>query len=220
MKGNRPKIDSETLPDVEVVTHERRTEVRYSFSEISETDPETGETRTSFNFKYIKVYDLNDVQINDGLTKKFKKIINDPTQIKNPIAFNDRRWEELVCELEENQTIKDQLLNNNLYTRKALDMPAEGELVKKGNIYLYDGKHWGCRQTHNKMHYHPSKTPALFNFVPVHFDSSIIPKWQVGVAYNVDDHVMYNDREYNCLQAHTSLSTWTPDVTPALWEVI
>src|SRR6056297_2792324 len=209
MKGSRPKTGSETLPDVEVVTHERRTEVRYNFSEVSETDPETGETRTSFSYKYIKVYDLNDVQISDSLAEEFKKIINDPAKIENPVAFKGRTWEELVCELEEDQTTKDQLLNGDLYTGKVLNMPAEGEQVKKGNIYLYDKKHWGCRRTHDRMYYHPSETPALFNYVPLHFGDDI-PEWQIGVAYKGDnelgngngDKVTYNGTTYRCLQSH------------------
>ncbi|MFE1317353.1 M28 family peptidase [Kitasatospora phosalacinea] len=42
--------------------------------------------------------------------------------------------------------------------------------------------------------------------------------WAAGVAYNVGDTVTYNGVSYRCLQAHTSQSTWTPDVVPALWQ--
>jgi len=195
MQGNRDKIQDETLPGVEVVTHERRTEIRYNFSEVSETDFETGETRTSFNFKYIKVYDLNDVQISDGLAKEFKKIINDPAQIENPVAFKGRRWEELVCELEEDQTTKDKLLNGNTYTEKVLPMPLEGEWVAKG-FYEFKGEYYGCIQPHTRMHYHPSKTPALFNKIPINFEGSDYPQWQQPTgstdAYNIGDIVTLN----------------------------
>lgn len=44
--------------------------------------------------------------------------------------------------------------------------------------------------------------------------------WAVGVAYNVGDQVTYAGHTYQCLQAHMSQSTWTPDVTPSLWEQI
>ncbi|MFJ1757832.1 M28 family peptidase [Kitasatospora sp. NPDC088134] len=42
--------------------------------------------------------------------------------------------------------------------------------------------------------------------------------WAAGVAYNTGDVVTYNGVSYKCLQAHTSQSTWTPDVVPALWQ--
>ncbi|MFD8478238.1 M28 family peptidase [Kitasatospora sp. NPDC059673] len=42
--------------------------------------------------------------------------------------------------------------------------------------------------------------------------------WAAGVNYNVGDVVTYNGVGYRCLQAHTSQSTWTPDVVPALWQ--
>ncbi|MFJ5231320.1 M28 family peptidase [Kitasatospora sp. NPDC088391] len=42
--------------------------------------------------------------------------------------------------------------------------------------------------------------------------------WAAGVAYSVGDQVTYNGVSYRCLQAHTSQSTWTPDVVPALWQ--
>ena len=45
----------------------------------------------------------------------------------------------------------------------------------------------------------------------------IYPAWKDGVAYAVDDRISYGDKLYKCVQAHTSQSDWTPDVTPALW---
>lgn len=47
-----------------------------------------------------------------------------------------------------------------------------------------------------------------------------VTAWAVGVAYNVGDQVTYNGHTYQCLQAHTSQATWTPDVTPSLWQEI
>ncbi|MEU6859378.1 carbohydrate-binding protein [Glycomyces sp. NPDC046736] len=41
--------------------------------------------------------------------------------------------------------------------------------------------------------------------------------WQTGTAYQVGAQVVYNGVQYRCTIAHTSQSTWTPDVTPALW---
>jgi hypothetical protein len=220
MKGNRPKTEGETLPDKEIIAHERRTEIRYDFSEVTETDEITGETRTSYNYKYIKVYDLKDGQLNDSLNQARRKIITDKAQIENPIAFKGRRWEELACEMEEDQTMKDQLLNGDMYAGKVMDMPAEGEFVEKGNIYKFDGKHWGCRQPHNRTHYHPSETPALFNFIPIDLSGGGVPEWQPGIQVQAGEHYMYDGVEYNTLQSHTTQTGWEPPNVPSLFEPV
>lgn len=44
--------------------------------------------------------------------------------------------------------------------------------------------------------------------------------WFTDTAYAVGDRVKYNDILYKCVQAHTSQSDWTPDLTPALWTVV
>lgn len=43
------------------------------------------------------------------------------------------------------------------------------------------------------------------------------PKWEVGVSYNINDRIRYNNILYKCIQTHTTQSDWTPDITPALW---
>ncbi|GAA5528278.1 carbohydrate-binding protein [Herpetosiphon gulosus] len=46
-----------------------------------------------------------------------------------------------------------------------------------------------------------------------------MPTWDGNMrAYKVGDRVNYNGRIYRCLQAHTSLATWTPEAVPALWQ--
>jgi len=37
-------------------------------------------------------------------------------------------------------------------------------------------------------------------------------------AYHVGDRVSYNGLDYQCQQAHTSIVTWEPPNTPALWS--
>lgn len=41
--------------------------------------------------------------------------------------------------------------------------------------------------------------------------------WGEGITYAVGDRVKFGDTLYKCVQAHTSQSDWTPDLTPALW---
>jgi chitinase len=44
--------------------------------------------------------------------------------------------------------------------------------------------------------------------------------WKTGVKYERGKCVSYNGRFYICLQAHTSISTWTPSVTLSLWNPV
>lgn len=49
----------------------------------------------------------------------------------------------------------------------------------------------------------------------------LFPKWKPDShEYSVGDRVRYNDKLYRCVQAHTSQSDWTPDITPALWTEV
>lgn len=48
--------------------------------------------------------------------------------------------------------------------------------------------------------------------VPTAFD-----EWAVDTAYEVGDVRRHGEKLYRCLTAHTSQTTWTPDVSPSLW---
>ncbi|OBZ09766.1 chitinase [Bacillus sp. FJAT-27264] len=43
--------------------------------------------------------------------------------------------------------------------------------------------------------------------------------WAAGVAYKVGDVVSYSGKSYTCLQPHTSIVSWEPASTPALWKL-
>lgn len=45
-------------------------------------------------------------------------------------------------------------------------------------------------------------------------------EWKPGEAVIEGDRLQYGDLLYKCRQAHTTQADWTPDKTPALWEVI
>ncbi len=55
-------------------------------------------------------------------------------------------------------------------------IPNEG-WVQPNKVYKYDGKLWGCIQGHNRTHYHPSETPALFEEIYNDFSTGY-PEWQ------------------------------------------
>ena len=47
-----------------------------------------------------------------------------------------------------------------------------------------------------------------------------IAEWAVGTAYAVGDQVTYQGATYECLQAHTAIVGWYPNVVPALWATV
>ena len=46
---------------------------------------------------------------------------------------------------------------------------------------------------------------------------AIFEEWATATSYAIGDRVRYADKLYRCVQAHTSQTDWTPNVTPALW---
>lgn len=47
--------------------------------------------------------------------------------------------------------------------------------------------------------------------------TDVFAAWEPNVAYAVGNLRTHDGVLYKCVQAHTSQSDWTPDVTPALW---
>lgn len=47
-----------------------------------------------------------------------------------------------------------------------------------------------------------------------------LPAWTPNVAYARGDLVTYAGVTYRCVQGHTALYVWTPDIVPALWEPV
>jgi len=104
------------------------------------------------------------------------------------------------------------------------ELPKMGELCEVGKIYTYNeedenGYHGlvKCVQTHNRTEHAVSDIPALFSFFRENSDTlEWIPNEKVDVGWKR----MYNGVQYEVIQAHMTLETWTPDVTPALWKEI
>ena len=95
-------------------------------------------------------------------------------------------------------------------------LPSSGAL-KKGEVYSYNNGAVMVRQDHNRTIYPPEQTPALFSF---YRDNAADLQWMEGEKVEVGWTRMFNGKKYECLQAHQTLSTWTPDVTPTLWKEV
>jgi chitinase len=61
---------------------------------------------------------------------------------------------------------------------------------------------------------------AAMTLVMVAVSAQQIPAWAPNTSYSVGAQVTYQSSTYQCRQAHTSLVTWEPPNTPALWLLI
>jgi|BioPla2DNA2_1021312.scaffolds.fasta_scaffold00226_50 hypothetical protein len=50
--------------------------------------------------------------------------------------------------------------------------------------------------------------------------AALAPEWMPDVSAVVGQMRRYQGIFYRCIQAHTTQSSWTPDVTPALWVAL
>lgn len=49
---------------------------------------------------------------------------------------------------------------------------------------------------------------------------TLYPEWKPDTEYAVDFRVRFEDVLYRCITAHTSQSTWTPNVSPSLFAKV
>lgn len=49
---------------------------------------------------------------------------------------------------------------------------------------------------------------------------ALYPSWKEQVDYSVGDRIKHNDILYKVLTAHTSQTTWAPDVSPSLFAKV
>ena len=49
---------------------------------------------------------------------------------------------------------------------------------------------------------------------------ALFQEWQADTAYTADTRLYYGGKLYRVVQAHTSQSDWTPDITPALYTEV
>lgn len=94
----------------------------------------------------------------------------------------------------------------------------DGGMVMAGEIYGYDGGLVIVRQSHNRTGHAPGDAPALFStYRP---DAAATLEWIANEPVLVGTQREYDGVVYAALQAHTTQEDWTPDATPALWQVV
>ena len=48
----------------------------------------------------------------------------------------------------------------------------------------------------------------------------LFPAWVADKWYEAEERIRYEEKLYRCVIAHTSQTSWTPDITPALWTEV
>ncbi len=47
-----------------------------------------------------------------------------------------------------------------------------------------------------------------------------VSPWATGISYKVGQLVSFNGGVFSCIQAHTAVDGWFPDIVPALWKPV
>ena len=131
-------------------------------------------------------------------------------------CLDDPDLQEIKTTIE--QTIKPDRTN----VQDILDLPEIGQPVEKDRIYRYDNDDGFpplviARQDHNRMDFAPQLTPALFTFFRENSDEL---EWIPNELVELGWKRMYNDKQYEVIQAHMTVIGQTPDLTPALWKLV
>ncbi|KAI4166121.1 MAG: hypothetical protein LQ342_000007 [Letrouitia transgressa] len=111
--------------------------------------------------------------------------------------------------------------SQNQPTCTPIDTPAPEWKVNTdytiSSLVRYSGRIYQCRQAHHSLAgWEPPRVPALWA-TPTPCG---VTKWQAQTSYQVGSKVTFDRQNYQCVQAHTSLETWEPPATPALWTKV
>lgn len=49
---------------------------------------------------------------------------------------------------------------------------------------------------------------------------ALYPNWKIGKELSIGERIEYEGKLYKVVQAHTTQESWTPDLTPSLFEPI
>ena len=214
MKGNRPKINNETLPDVEVKHHKNVVEVRYDFEEIPAHTINIGDEQedvpASFNYKYVKL---------PSMTKKHLKVAvirtEYPTYDDEIAAINENEYAYFNLRDKVND-IWDAYLSKYLNTE-----PTEDEIQERLNVLDRKFDAQATKRLLQKFMNPILDDEANIDQQTIEDSKMLYNQWKPnGKAYTVDEKVVHQGKLYKVLQSHVSQSDWTPDVSSSLFSEV
>jgi hypothetical protein len=80
---------------------------------------------------------------------------------------------------------------------------------------LFDGRLYEAALAHGSL---PGWTPTVAITLWFRPTPSGLVAWETQTKYGVGSEVMFGGVRYRAITAHVSQSTWTPPLTPALWQ--
>jgi len=100
-------------------------------------------------------------------------------------------------------------------------LPEIGEWCEMNQIYQYGNDKAKCLQGHNRMHYPPEQTPALFLIIPTVVG---YPVWRQPTgahdAYQMGDRVHFPLITSPVYESKINANVWSPTAYPAGWQLI
>lgn len=100
-------------------------------------------------------------------------------------------------------------------------LPGMGTWLEAGSIYSYNSGLLIVRQSHTRTEHAPEIVPALFSvYRPDVTGDAAVLDWIANERVEKGARRRFKMTVYQCLQAHTTQTDWTPDMTPALWSVV
>jgi hypothetical protein len=141
------------------------------------------------------------------IEKTFIKVINSDGSLAVADYFDNARVETL-------QTVE---TDYAITTTGLPDLPTEGEVLK--GMYNYNGQVVYCREKHDRTIYDPADIPNLFTTFRTNSDTL---EWIPNELVQQGWKRMYNGIQYEMIQPSKVLTVegQTPDIVPALWQVV
>ena len=96
---------------------------------------------------------------------------------------------------------------------------AVGVAYQVDDICTYDGDLYVVRRAHtSQADWQPPNVLALYRVYRQ--DAETLLEWIPSESVEVGWQRTYDGTTYECIQAHTTQSDWTPPATPALWSIV
>lgn len=121
------------------------------------------------------------------------------------------------------------VINDNVAGENVIEtLPGTGEPCVREALYLdttpRDPNETGsdvlkCVQTHNRTEHDPKTIPALFTFFRANPDNLPL-EWIENEWIDLGWLRTFSGVEYECIQAHMSVTGQTPNLVPAIWNTV
>ena len=103
------------------------------------------------------------------------------------------------------------------YAERMEPLPEEGQRVYEDTVYYYGDLILLAIQDHDRMHYEPQDTPALFNVIMLPEEGRLYPPWKQPLgehdAYPIGYRVDHDGKYWECVQGdENGNNVWEPGV--------